>query len=194
MTPLSCQSPGDADARLSKHPLFGSETEPAAYPLRNRTTTFDAMRKVRPDPMPREAIEVMLEMLAPDEPFMRVDAMGVPYCPTCEDWPQSELEKGAKYRGYQPDRAYQGFLKFGVSWSDARESVRRAGFVNIAKSIWSREIQVGKTKRQFVDWMPLYLNRPAASSSWPRSSWRADLDFFREKYGMFPHPYGGAVK
>jgi hypothetical protein len=135
--------------------------------------------------MPYEAIEVMLEMLAPDEPFRRLTTTGVPYSPPVQVWSQSELEKGAKYRGYQPDRAYQTHMsRSRVPWKDASEDAQREHFINWAKATWSREIQLDKTERQFVEWLPFYLNRFSTYTACAQSVFGTGPDFLREKYGL----------
>ena len=148
-----------------------------------------------PQPMPLDAIEVVLEIISPDEPLgppegeILKQQRGAEYVlATRERWPKRELEKRAKYRGYQPGGWYRENMKYGQTpGEDAPLPDWLTAIVRHAKALWSRDLQANVTRQQFVEWLPSYLDND--DFRWTDAGkLEAAAQYLREMYCMSPRP------
>ncbi len=138
--------------------------------------------------MPREALRAMLSIYAPDEPLgppegIILTPQGMPT--SRKRWTKRVLDTREKYPGYQPGHWYQEDMKYGRRPAhDAPLSQFITALINHAKAKWSGCIDGKRTKLQFVDWLPSYLDDKGMR--WDRSRDEAATQFLRERYGMPP--------
>jgi hypothetical protein len=76
-----------------------------------------------------------------------------------EQWPKSVFDLRAKFPGYQPGHRFRENMKHGdVPADDAPLSEWAAKMIDHAKAKWSGEIDGRKTRLQFKEWLPHYLD------------------------------------
>jgi hypothetical protein len=136
--------------------------------------------------MPREALLVMLQLLAPDEPVgpcERIVSTPRGGERLCKQWPKIVFVTAEKYPGYQPGYLYRENMKYGRRPApDAPLSEHLTALINHAKANWSYHADGKGRKLQFVDWLPSYLNDDATRYDPSRDE--AATQFLRAKYGM----------
>ena len=120
----------------------------------------------RDSAMAREAREMMLDMLVPDEPLpppVLPPPSGDPFSVRGETvqkaWKRA-YEKRARLPGYQP--GYRGFRLEPIGPlppADAPTHDWTTSFVRDAKGCWCEDAQKGQTNEQSGDWLPIYLRR-----------------------------------
>jgi hypothetical protein len=77
-------------------------------------------------------------------------------------WPKRVLALRQKFPGYQPGHRFREEMKYGdMPPDDAPLSAWVAKELNFAKAKWSGEIDGKKTKKQFKEWLPYYLDNDA---------------------------------
>jgi hypothetical protein len=104
--------------------------------------------------------------LAPDEPIgpceriILVQKPGVGWVEgKAKQWPKSVSDLRAKFPGYQPGYWFRENMKYGdVPADDAPLSEWVAKMIDHAKAKWSGEIDGRKTRLQFKEWLPYYLD------------------------------------
>ncbi len=117
--------------------------------------------------MPRETLEVMLEMLAPDEPLLPPVLPPPGRAPfrlrreTAQKAWQRAREKRARFPGYQPS-----YRCFPLPPADAPTHDWMTAFVRDMKGCWCEEVRKGQTNEQFVDWVPTYLTKDKYVRRW----------------------------
>lgn len=146
-----------------------------------------------PRKMPPDEIRTLLAKYAPDEPLgppegnddVCVPGVGWTFPPR-KLWPKSVIEKRAKFPGYQPGYRYQENMKYGRRPDeDAPLDAWVTTLINHAKAKWSLSIGANKTRLQFAEWMPSYLDDD--SLRWKGvGKLDAAAQFLRERYGMPP--------
>jgi hypothetical protein len=146
-------------------------------------------------PAPLDALRRMLASYAPDEPLGPPEGdiltpQGIPAAR--KKWPKSVFDTREKFPGYQPGYEYRENMKYGRcpdddaplhEWITAR--------INHAKAKWSGHIDGRRTKLQFVEWLPTYLNDDGLR--WHVGKMDAATEFLREKYGMPSQGANGRV-
>jgi hypothetical protein len=135
----------------------------------------------------------MLAEYAPDEPLgppegnddVYVPGEGWTFPPRTR-WPKRVFDTREKFPGYQPGGRYRENMKYGRCPADSaplREWI--TALINHAKAKWCGCIDGKRTKLQFVEWLPSYLDDDCGMR-WAISPMEAATQFLREKYGMPP--------
>ena len=146
-----------------------------------------------PDPkssgLPRDAIEAILEKLAPDEDVgppetfaLKPNGRGGYTVARDKSWSKCILAKRMRFRGYQPGSRYQDQMKRRCPDENAPLDVWTAWLINCAKADWSEWITEDRTERQFVEWLPHYLDEVSGQPGHPKQD--PPQDFLSEIYGM----------
>lgn len=127
--------------------------------------------------------EVLLK-LAPPEPLVEPDRSQLRHLTDAEFRDELTEDKALrqKFPGYQSDCHFREHMKYGrrpPEDAPSREQVRQVLYHAMAK--WSVEVQFGRTNKQFIDWIPIYLESDLC--------WRIDqlaeaLQILRLAYGL----------
>lgn len=100
------------------------------------------------------------EPLGPPEGLIMVQVRGVGWVEgERQRWPKSVLALRERFPGYQPGGRFREMMKYGrCPPPDAplREQIRQV--LDHARAKWCGFVGAGKTKKQFRDWLPEYLD------------------------------------
>jgi hypothetical protein len=152
-----------------EEPLATAVQDHTFAPVEDAVATFASER---PGKKPRVALQMMLNMLMVEQPPLPppiTPPKGPGYVSqqtVNRAWKRA-CEREAKFPGYLPGFVWEyGTTINRFPSADATQFECMTAAVFDAKRCWSGDVERGRTKQQFVDWMPVYLTKDHYVRRW----------------------------